>query len=188
VLTDRDEWAERLRRFRNHGISTELGARRDWRYDLVELGFNYRLTDIGAALGLAQLGRLERFIARRREIAARYLAALGDDDRLELPATDPGVEHAWHLFVVRLRLERLREDRAAVYAAMKAEGIGVNVHYIPVHHLALYSERYPGVAMPVAEEAYSRMLTLPLFPAMTDSDVDDVVRALRKVLDAYSLG
>jgi len=185
VLTDRDEWPERLRRFRNHGISTELGARRDWRYDLVELGYNYRLTDIGAALGLAQLGRLERFITRRQAIAARYREAFAGEERFDLPVTDPDVEHARHLYVVQLRLDRLGVDRAAVYAAMKAEGIGVNVHYIPVHQLSLYRERYPDVSMPVADAAYERMLTLPLFPAMTDGDVDDVVAAMTKVLDAY---
>jgi dTDP-4-amino-4,6-dideoxygalactose transaminase len=185
VLTDRDDLAERLRRFRNHGIGTELAARRDWTYDMVELGYNYRLTDIGAALGSSQLERMEGFLATRRRLAARYLERLSGHDLLDPPIVQDGVDPAWHFAFVQLRLDRLRADRGVIYRALRAEGIGVNVHYIPVHRHTFYRERFPGISMPVAEAAYERLLTLPLFPAMTFQDLDDVVAALDKVTSAY---
>jgi dTDP-4-amino-4,6-dideoxygalactose transaminase len=188
VLTDRDDLAERLRRFRNHGIGTELAARRDWTYDMVELGYNYRLTDIGAALGSSQLERMEAFLATRRRLATRYLERLAGHELLDPPVVEDGADPAWHFAFVQLRLDRLRVDRGDVYRALRAEGIGVNVHYIPVHRHTFYRERYPGVSMPVAEAAYERLLTLPLFPAMTFADLDDVVAALDKVTNAYRSG
>jgi perosamine synthetase len=185
VLAESDDLAERLRRFRNHGIESELAARRDWTYAMVELGYNYRLTDIAAALGSAQIARLGLFLARRRELAARYLERLADHPILELPAVAPGADPAWHFLFARLRLDRLRVDRAGVYAALRAENIGVNVHYIPVHTHPYYRERFLGLSFPVAEAAYERLLTLPLHAGMVDSDVDDVVAALDKVAEAY---
>ncbi len=188
VLTDRDDLAERLRRFRNHGIESELAARRDWTYAMVELGYNYRLTDVAAALGSAQIARLATFLARRRELAARYLERLADHPILEVPAVAPGAEPAWHFLFARLRVDRLRVDRAAVYAALRAENIGVNVHYIPVHTHPYYRERFPGLSFPVAEAAYERLLTLPLHAGMTDADLEDVVTALDKVAATYATG
>jgi perosamine synthetase len=188
VLTDDDATAARLRRFRNHGIATELAARADWTYAMVELGYNYRLTDIGAALGTSQLARVDDFLERRRALAARYHAALAGRTDLDVPVVDPGVDPAWHFYFVQLRLDRLSVDRGAVYRALRAEGIGVNVHYIPVHRHPYYLEKYPGVVAPVAEAAYERLLTLPLHAGMRPSDVDDVVAALDKVLGAYALG
>jgi perosamine synthetase len=185
VLTDRDDLAERLRRFRNHGIGTELAARRDWTYDMVELGYNYRLTDIAAALGSSQLERMEGFLASRRRLAARYLERLAGHELLDPPVVEEGADPAWHFAFVQLRLDRLRADRGDIYRALRAEGIGVNVHYIPVHRHTFYRERFPGISMPVAEAAYERLLTLPLFPAMTFADLDDVVAALDKVTTAY---
>ena len=185
VLTDNDEYAAKLRRFRNHGIATELAARRDWTYAMVELGYNYRLTDIGAALGSSQLTRLDAFLARRRELAAHYLARLAGHPYLDMPLVEPGTDPAWHFAFARLKLERLRVDRGGVYHAMRAEGIGVNVHYIPVHMHPYYRDRYPGLSFPVAEDAYDRLFTLPLFAGMTTADVDDVVEALDKVTTAY---
>jgi len=187
VLTDRSDLADRLRRFRNHGIDMELRARRDWHYDMVELGFNYRLTDIGAALGSSQLGRLPDFVARRRALVARYVERLAGNPTLDVPEVEPGSDPAWHLFVIQLRLDRLRVGRAEVYLAMRAEGIGVNVHYIPVHHHRWYRDRHPQPAgsLPVVDAAYERILTLPLFPAMSDADLDDVVTAIDKVTMTY---
>jgi perosamine synthetase len=185
VLTDRDDLADRLRRFRNHGISTELGARTDWTYAMVELGYNYRLTDIGAALGLSQLGRLESFLARRRALARHYYDRLSDHGLVDLPAVGPDVDPAWHFMFAQLRLDRLRVDRGTVYRALRAEGIGVNVHYIPVHSQPYYRERFPGLTFPVAEAAYERLLTLPLHAGMVAADVDDVVMAIDKVNAAY---
>ena len=188
VLVDDDDLAARLKRFRNHGIATELSARRDWTYAMVELGYNYRLTDIGAALGSSQLSRLQAFLERRRALAARYLQRLGGHPHLEMPEVEPGVDPAWHFAFARLRLDMLRVDRGAVFHALRAEGIGVNVHYIPVHLHPFYRERYPGLSFPVAEAAYGRLLTLPLHAGMTADDVDDVVAALDKVTTAYRVG
>ena len=185
VLTDRDDQAAALRRFRNHGIETELAARRDWTYAMVELGYNYRLTDVAAALGRAQLDRLEEWLARRRHLAARYLDRLAGHPALELPEVDARANPSWHFMFVRLRLNRLTVDRGAVFHALRAEGIGVNVHYIPVHRHPHYRERFPGLSFPVAEAAYERLLTLPLHAGMTDADLDDVVAALDKVMTAY---
>ena len=190
VLTDDGDRAAFLRRFRNHGIGTELAARRDWTYAMVELGYNYRLTDVMAALGASQLARLDAFLDARRRLAARYRAALAGHWALDVQAVAADADPAWHLFIVLLRLDRLRVDRAAVYHALRAEGIGVNVHYIPVHRHPFYRQRYPDLEgrFPVAEAAYERLLTLPLFSAMTDRDVDDVVAALDKVTAAYRAG
>jgi perosamine synthetase len=186
VLTDRDDLAETLRRFRNHGISSELAERRDWTYAMVELGYNYRLTDIAAALGSSQIGRLDEFLARRRALAARYLDRLADHPAVELPAVAADADPAWHFLFARLRLDRLRVDRGTVFRALRAENIGVNVHYIPVHTHPFYRERFPGVSMPVAEAQYERLLTLPLHAGMHDDDLDDVVTALDKVTEAYA--
>jgi perosamine synthetase len=186
VLTDRDDLAAALRRFRNHGIETELAARRDWTYAMVELGYNYRLTDIAAALGAAQLERLEEWLARRRRLAAAYLERLAGNPALDMPIIDPRADPAWHFMFVQLRLDRLRVDRAAVFHALRAEGIGVNVHYIPVHQHPFYRDRSPGLTFPVAEAAYERLLTLPLHAGMSDADLDDVVAALDKVTAAYA--
>jgi perosamine synthetase len=185
VLTDRDDLADRLRRFRNHGIASELADRSDWTYAMVELGYNYRLTDIAAALGMSQIARLDAFLTRRRALADRYLDRLADHPLLELPAVAPDADPAWHFMFCRLRLDRLRVGRGDVYRALRAENIGVNVHYIPVHTHPYYRDRSPGLSFPVAEAAYERLLTLPLHAGMDDVDVDDVVTALDKVAAEY---
>jgi perosamine synthetase len=185
VLTDRDDLADRLRRFRNHGISTELAERRDWTYAMVELGYNYRLTDVAAALGSSQIRRLDEFLARRRALAARYLARLADHPAVEPPAVAPDADPAWHFMFARLHLDRLRADRGTIFRALRAENIGVNVHYIPVHTHPYYRERFPGLSFPVAEAQYQRLLTLPLHAGMTDGDLDDVVAALDKIAEAW---
>ena len=191
VTTAEEPLARRLRLFRNHGITTDSREREQtgsWQYEMVELGYNYRLTDLQCALAQSQLKKLPAFLASRREIARRYTAALAD-----IPAVAPLVvrtdaQHAYHLFVVRLRLDQLRATRAQVFAALCAEGIGVNVHYVPVHLHPFYRKRLgtgPGLC-PVAEAAYEEILSLPMFPAMSDADVDDVIAALVKVTGAYS--
>ena len=188
VLTDRDDLAERLRRFRNHGIATELAARTDWTYAMVDLGYNYRLTDIGSALGSSQLNRLDAFLERRRSLAARYFQRLAGHPALDLPVVEAGVQPAWHFCFAQLRLDRLSVDRGGIYRALRAEGIGVNVHYIPVHLHPFYRQRYPGLSFPAAEAAYERLLTLPLHAGMTTADVDDVAAAIDKVTTAYRAG
>jgi len=191
VTTSDRRLADRMRAFRSHCITMDHHARsaqQSWEYDIHEVGCNYRLSDVQCALGVSQLQRLEDFIFRRRAIARRYGDALAEMAGVEALAVRPEVEHAYHLYVVRLDLSRLRADRGAVFRALRAEGIGVNVHYRPVHLHELYRTRFgtkPGDC-PAAESAYGRILSLPIFPAMTDRDVDDVVAALGKVLGHYA--
>jgi perosamine synthetase len=192
VTTDLPDCAEALRRFRNHGISTEARQRQaegQWHYEMVLLGFNYRLTDIACALGLSQLKKLEANLLRRREIAARYAAAFRDLSGMVPPAVRADVNPAWHLYPIRLNLERLKAGRTEVFRALRAENIGVNVHYIPVHLHPYYRERfgYRGGEYPVAEDAYERLISLPMFHAMSDRDVDDVIAAVKKVVQAFAI-
>jgi perosamine synthetase len=193
VSTNDVRLAETLRRFRNHGISSEARERQEsgqWFYEMVLLGFNYRLTDIACALGLSQLERLDSNLARRREIAAQYSAAFGDRpgsifSTIVVPAVREHVAPAWHLYPIRLNLEMLTAGRAEIFRALRAENIGVSVHYIPVHQHPYYRERFkssPRKSYPVAEDAYERLISLPMFHSMTAQDVEDVVHALGKVL------
>jgi len=191
VTTNDAKRAETLRRFRNHGISSEARQRQEsgqWLYEMVLLGFNYRLTDFACALGTSQLKKLERNLARRRSIAARYSKALREVPAAMVPAVRDGVNPAWHLYPIRLKLEMLSGGRAEVFRALRAENIGVNVHYIPVHTHPYYRERfgYRGGEFPVAEEAYERLISLPMFHGMEDRDVEDVIAAVDKVCEAYS--
>jgi len=187
VTTDRADFAETLRRFRNHGISSDARQRQSagqWQYEMVLLGMNYRLPDMNCALGLSQMKKLDRNLLRRREIAASYGTRLAGLPGLLLPHVRPEVIPAWHLYAVRVDAAK----RAEVFRALRAENIGVNVHYIPVHLHPYYRERfgYKGGEFPVAEAAYEQLLSLPMFPAMTDEDVSDVVRAMGKVLEHYA--
>jgi perosamine synthetase len=189
ITTESPELAAKMRTFRNHGITTDHRQREQaglWEYDMAGLGYNYRLTDIQCALGQSQLARLTGWIARRRAIAARYDSALTALPGVQALRTRGGAVHAYHLYVVRLDPERIGRDRAAVFRELRALGIGVNVHYRPVHLHSFYRRRFgygPGLC-PVAEREYERILTLPLFPAMTDGDVEDVIGALHEVCDA----
>jgi dTDP-4-amino-4,6-dideoxygalactose transaminase len=189
VTTEDDALAARLRRFRTHGIGRDgeppSALDGGWWYDMTELGFNYRITDVQCALGESQLRRLDAVVERRNALAARYRELLGAERRIELPpAPAPGDVHAYHLFVIRIRAGAAA--RRAVYDRLRAAGIGVQVHYIPVYRLAYYREtlRVPQDACPHAEALYAGALTLPLFPRMADTDVDRVVGELRAALDA----
>ena len=191
VTTNDANRAEMLRRFRNHGISSDARQRQSagqWHYEMVLLGFNYRLPDIACALGLEQLKKLDANLARRREIAARYAAAFREMPGIIAPVVRPEVNPAWHLYPIRLDLKKLAADRGQIFRALRAENIGVNVHYIPVHLHPYYRDRfgYQGGEFPVAEGAYERLISLPMFHAMTDQDVSDVVQAASKVLSHYS--
>lgn len=189
VTTDSPELVARLRRFRTHGITTDFRDREregSWLYEMVELGFNYRLTDLQSALGLSQLSKLDGWVVRRREIAARYTKAFVSLPEIEMPTVLPDRESAWHLYVIRLSLDCLRVGRAEVFKALRAENIGVNVHYIPVPwHPYYQSLGYKKGEWPVAESAYERMISLPIFPAMTDGDVEDVIAAVTKVISHF---
>jgi perosamine synthetase len=186
VTTTRRDFAETLRRFRNHGISSEARQRQtagEWHYEMVLLGFNYRLTDIACALGIQQLHKLESNLSRRRQIAARYTSAFSEIPGVVPPSVRPYANPAWHLYPIRLDLEKLTADREQVFRALRAENIGVNVHYVPVHLHPYYRDRfgYKGGEYPVAEDAYERLISLPMFHGMSDQDVEDVVHAVSKI-------
>jgi perosamine synthetase len=191
VTTDRAQLAERMRIFRNHGISAdhrERERRGSWHYEMVDLGYNYRLTDLQCALGIAQLAKLSGFVERRRRIAARYDAAFAELEAVTPLRALPGRTHAHHLYVVRLDTERLTVGRTEIFAAYRAEGIGVSVHFVPVHLHPFYRkqfETHPGLC-PNAEAAYEQILSLPIFPRMSDGDAADVIRATEKIIAAYS--
>jgi perosamine synthetase len=192
VTTNDPQLAQRMRIFRNHGITTDYRQREQqgsWFYEMVDLGYNYRITDIQCALGLSQLRKLPAWVRRRQEIAQRYHAAFAEIPAVRPLGVRPEVSHAYHLYVVRLDLTRLRATRAQIFAALRAEGIGVNVHYIPVHLHSFYRKRFgtgPGLC-PVAEAAYNEIISLPIFPSMTNEDINDVVQAIRKVIAAYTV-
>lgn len=187
VTTEDDELAKRLRAFRTHGIVRE-GVERDpaegaWRYDMEALGFNYRITDFQCALGLSQLGRLDGWVARRNEIAARYRELLAGEDRVALPPEAPaGSLHGYHLFVIRV-LDG-PEARLRAFERLRDAGIWVQVHYVPVYRLRHYRETlgYPQDECPVTESVYWGAISLPMFPGMTDADVERVVRELGAAL------
>jgi len=191
VTTNDARLAETLRRFRNHGISSEARARQEagqWFYEMVLLGFNYRLTDIACALGLSQLEKLPANLARRREIAAQYSAAFRDLPAITTPAVRDDVTPAWHLYPIRLNLEMLTAGRAEIFRALRAENLGVNVHYLPVHQHPYYRDRFPTQeSFGVAEDAYERLISLPIFHSMTAQDVKDVIHAVTKIVDYYGM-
>jgi UDP-4-amino-4,6-dideoxy-N-acetyl-beta-L-altrosamine transaminase len=187
LLTNNAQLQQRLCRLRSHGISRDPAQMDEpshgpWYYQQLELGFNYRMTDIQAALGLSQLARLDGFLQRRRQLVARYDALL-QDLPLRLPGRQVGAESAWHLYVVRLQLGQIRHTHRQVFEALRAAGIGVNLHYIPVHLQPYYRDLgfCPG-DFPAAEAYYAQALTLPLHAGMLDAEQDQVIAVLRQTL------
>jgi len=187
VTTNSAELAERLRTFRAHGIVTNpekrFGKEGSHFYSMEHLGHRFYMTELQAALGVCQLKKLPAFQERRRAIVAYYDRELADLEAVGLPVTRRYVKHAWHLYTIELGAGL---DRDAVFTAMRAENIGVNVHYIPVHCHPYYRRtlKLRRGTYPVAEGVYGRILSLPLFPRMSDEDADDVVQGLRKVVDS----
>lgn len=191
ITTDSPELAKRMRLFRSHGISTDHRQREEqgsWFYEMVDLGFNYRLTDIQCALGISQLKHLPDWISRRQEIAKRYDVAFAGMPEITSLGVRKDVSHAYHLYVIRLNPEKIHTDRATIFKALRAEGIGVNVHYIPVHLHPFYQQKLGtkrGIC-PVAEKAYEEIISIPIFPKMNENDVNDVIKAVQKVISAFS--
>jgi len=196
VTTNDATAAEKLRGLRNHGIVhqpprfrhreqalDEHGNPYPWYHEMHEPGWNYRASDIHCALGASQLAKLDRFVERRRELAARY-------DRLLQPlapavrpvARVPGNRPAWHLYVVRIDFQAAGIGRAEVMNRLRAEGIGTQVHYLPVHRQPYYRDRYGAQDFPGADRYYERALSLPLYPAMADTDVERVAGALSGIV------
>jgi dTDP-4-amino-4,6-dideoxygalactose transaminase len=196
VCTDRDAWAERIRLMRNHGINREAwnryttdsvtagSARPHWWYEVTAAGFKYNMPDTAAAIGRVQLARAFSFLDRRREIARRYQEAFSTEaarELIRLPHFDRG--HAWHLFIVRINAERSSVDRDGAIAALADRGIGTSVHYIPLHHMPYWRERYPDHApLPVTDSCAEEIMSLPIYPDLRDEEQDRVVAAVRAVL------
>lgn len=187
VTTDSDEYAERIRIMSLHGISRDAWnrytAEGSWYYEILQPGFKYNLTDIAAALGIEQLKRCTSFHEDRCYIAARYDRAFADVKEIVRPVLRPDVMHAWHLYVIQLQLESLGISRSEFIDKLKAEQIGSSVHFIPLHLHPYYRDRwgYRREDLPRASEAFDRIISLPIYPDMTDEDVDDVIRAVSTI-------
>ena len=190
VTTENDEYAERIRIMSLHGISRDAWKRYtaegSWYYEILQPGFKYNLTDLAAALGIEQLKRCHAFREIRRRIAEQYDEGFADLEEIAMPVSRSDVEHAWHLYVIQLRLDRLRIDRAAFIEALKAEQIGTSVHFIPLHLHPYYRDRwgYRPEDLPRASAVFERIISLPIYPGMTDEDVEDVIGAVRSICAA----
>jgi len=184
ITTSNTAWADRCRIMSLHGISKDAWKRYtaegSWYYEIVALGFKYNMTDVAAAMGLAQLAKLDRMWRRRLEIARRYNAAFGDVPELQMPSDRGDCQHAWHLYMLRLNLERLQIDRAQFIVALKARNIGASVHFIPLHLHPYYRETYGYEPrdFPVAYREYQRVISLPIYSVMSDQDIQDVIDAV----------
>jgi perosamine synthetase len=182
---------ERVRARRLHGMNRDAWKRYSkdggWRYDVGYPGFKYNMTDMNAAIGLVQLKRLPAMQAARARVVAQYQAALADLEAIELPACRPEIEHAWHLFIVRVRPELLRIGRDQVIEELTAAGIGTSVHFIPLHEHSYYRDVLGADAdsLPQATAEWRRIVSLPLYPSMTPADVDRVADTLRGIVHRH---
>ena len=182
IVTDNEEFYQKMMLFRSHGITRDenLMTRNDgsWFYQQLDLGYNYRITDIQCALGCSQMRKLDRFLARRKEIVTRYNEAFADCENIIIPYQLPETESGWHLYIVQVK----NCDRRKVFEALREQGIAVNVHYIPVYMHPYYQEHgYKDVHCKNAEEIYSHIITLPLYPALTEEQQKFVIE---KIMDA----
>jgi UDP-4-amino-4,6-dideoxy-N-acetyl-beta-L-altrosamine transaminase len=192
ITTNNKEYYERLKLFRTHGITKDkdklLNYDGPWYYEMQELGYNYRLTDFQCSLGISQLKKIDKIIQRRRKIVKKYNYEFKDMPEIKIPEINPATSNpAWHIYIIQLNLEKLKVERKEIFEALRAENIGVNVHYIPVHLQPYYQKRfgYRRGDFPKAENYYSRAITLPIFPMMSDKDIDDVIKAVKKVISYY---
>ncbi|GAB2719747.1 UDP-4-amino-4,6-dideoxy-N-acetyl-beta-L-altrosamine transaminase [Paenibacillus thermoaerophilus] len=189
IVTDSDEYAAKLRLFRSHGITREHMERDEgpWYYEMVDLGYNYRMTDLQAGLGASQMDKLPMFLERRRRWAEMYTRELLQWDEIITPCQLPDTNSAWHLYMIQFKGDRLNGTRRDWFDAMRAENIGVHVHYIPVYRQPYYRKLgyEPGLC-PVAEKWYSQAMTLPLYAKMEERDVHDVIEALGKVVRYFA--
>ena len=193
VVTDRAEWAERMAVMSLHGMSRDAWKRYtgggSWYYEIVAPGFKYNMTDIAAAIGIHQLARAEEMRAEREAIARELRGALaGLHDLVELPPDPPDVVHSWHLFPIRLKLDRLRIDRAAFIDAMKERGIGASVHWMPLHMHPYYRDTYGyrPEDLPRAAAVYPRLVSLPIFQGMTREERAAVESTVAELLSAHA--
>lgn len=188
ITTNDKSLYEKITRLRNHGLTKDSATFKNknpdwigpWYYEMHEPGFNYRMTDIQAALGIGQLNKLERFIQRRQDICSAYDEAFKNLDWLTVPYRRPGVESVLHLYVILIHFEAIGKTRTQVMAELREKGINTQVHYIPVHYQPYFNETFgfnPG-DFPRAESYYDRCLSIPLYPRMTDRDIQRVIEAV----------
>jgi perosamine synthetase len=186
ILTNNKEFYEKLKIFRHHGI-VHKPDKGSWYYEIPEPGHNFRITDFQCTLGLSQLKKLALFIQRRREIAAKYNEAFSKMEEIITPLEEDFVKAVYHIYVIQLRTEMLKVGRKEILEALRAENIGVNVHYMPLHLHPFYQRQfgYKKGNYPKAERYYERAITLPIFPKMSDEDIEDVIKAVYKVVHYY---
>lgn len=188
VVTNDPDLGKKMRLLRTHGIDKDsrslFGSDAEWAYDMVDLGRNYRMTDIQAALGISQMKKLDVFIAKRNKIARMYTELLENVSRIEIPKTEAGILHGWHLYTILLKTI----NRNTFFASLKKQGIGVNVHYIPTYHFSYYRRNVPvnPKEYPVTEDVFKRIITIPLSPSLTEEEVLYVAGCIRKECEHYS--
>ncbi|KFL16174.1 aminotransferase DegT [Geobacillus stearothermophilus] len=190
ITTNNEEYYEKLLQFRSHGITRDKEKLNEyhgsWYYEMQFLGYNYRMTDIQAALGKSQLKKIDKFVELRRKYVEMYNEAFKDMDEIITPFQHEDGESSWHLYIIRLKLDKLTASRREIFEALQQQNIGVNVHYIPIHFQPYYQQLgYKKGICPNAEKLYEEMITLPLFPAMSETDVNDVIKAVKRTINYY---
>jgi len=190
ITTNSEELYKKMLLFRTHGITRdkELLTKDEgpWYYEQQDLGYNYRITDVQCALGISQMDKIDGFIKRRREIVKIYNEAFSNVNEIITPFESEHSNSGWHIYIIRLNLEKLNGTRREIFEALQAENIGVNVHYTPVYYMPYYKGLgYEKGLCPNAEKLYEEIITIPLFPKMSDDDVQDVITAVNKVIDYY---
>ena len=191
VTTNNEEFYKKLILFRTHGITKEkdLLISQDegpWYYEQIDLGYNYRITDIQCALGISQLKKLDKFIERRKELVKMYNKELSKIDGITIQKEEDFSDTARHLYIIKIDLEKFKAGRKEIFEALQGENIGVNVHYLPIYLQPYYKKLgYEEGLCPNAEDLYNKMITLPLHANMSDKDLQDVVLAVNKVLNYY---
>lgn len=191
MLTGKSELIEEARLWSLHGMDRDAWKRYSsegsWYYEVIRPGFKYNMPDIAAAIGIQQLRKLNKFQTRRKGIVSRYNEAFSKFEELQIPVNRPEVEHAWHLYVIRLNLSRLKINRNQFIEELKVRNIGTSVHFIPIHIHPYYRDKY-GYKLddfPITYREYQRIVSLPLYPKMTDQDVEDVIEAVREVVQRF---
>lgn len=188
VLTNNKDLYDKLVLYRSHGITRapELMTKEadgPWYYQQIDLGFNYRMTDMQAALGYSQMHKVDEFVARRRELAARYNELLKDLDMLKLPYQDDNTASSWHLYIVRVDFSKINKNKKQIFTEMKDKGVCLNLHYIPVHTQPYYEKLgFKQGDFPVSEKYYEEAFTLPLYYSLTNEQQDYIIEALKEVL------
>ncbi|MEK7080441.1 MAG: DegT/DnrJ/EryC1/StrS family aminotransferase, partial [Patescibacteria group bacterium] len=183
VLTNNKYFYEKLKILRHHGI-IKRPEKGKWYYEIENLGFNYRLTDFQSALGLSQLKKIDRFIKRRREIVAKYNKAFKNIKEIILPTEKDYVKSAWHIYPIQVQ----GVDRKKIFDDLQKQGIGVQIHYMPLHLYPFYKNkfRYKKGDFPKAERYYERAITLPLFPKMANKDIQYIINSIKKIIYRYA--